>query len=428
MVLPIELGTAAASRVQDAVQGVLIAHDMASNDDQVMAEYVTVMIANSKSMDAIAEELRELVGGELDASVPAQIWARAEAAARESQADMRAASPRARSPSQMQDAEFKERTRARWNDTARPARAERGAERSLHHERELFPAKGRRNAKIERGMHSDAMPAQLSIFGRAGVPDPHAMPFVPEGMPPFSEMMAAMGGPSLFTRLDPMMPNNPPVDLHPTVTNVPRDMAAFPSRPEQRALCRYSVHCTNPLCVYSHPTPANAGNALDERALVLSEEACENGDACTHRECVKSHVSPSVTLIKAKGVAPPPPAARCRFQQQCLNPGCTYTHYDDSGRLTAAPAATQGPCRFSTQCTRPDCHYTHPPRSKTVCRYGDACKRFDCVFTHPRDPPVHATADRLAAFAATHEGKRERILPGESAGQSAGAMSVTNSA
>ena len=43
-------------------------------DDTVMAEYVTVMMANRKGPDMIAEELRELIGGELDASITQKIW------------------------------------------------------------------------------------------------------------------------------------------------------------------------------------------------------------------------------------------------------------------------------------------------------------------------------------------------------------------
>ena len=72
--LTLELGTPDASRVQEAVQRVLVEHDLSSHDDTVMAEYVTVMIANRKGPAMIADELRELVGGDLDASVTRALW------------------------------------------------------------------------------------------------------------------------------------------------------------------------------------------------------------------------------------------------------------------------------------------------------------------------------------------------------------------
>lgn len=42
--LTLELGTPDASRVQEAVQRVLVEHDLSSHDDTVMAEYVLSLI------------------------------------------------------------------------------------------------------------------------------------------------------------------------------------------------------------------------------------------------------------------------------------------------------------------------------------------------------------------------------------------------
>ena len=53
--LELELGTPQASRIQEGVQNVLVEHDLAMKDDTVMAEYVTVMMANRKGPDMIAE-------------------------------------------------------------------------------------------------------------------------------------------------------------------------------------------------------------------------------------------------------------------------------------------------------------------------------------------------------------------------------------
>lgn len=137
-----------------------------------------------------------------------------------------------------------------------------------------------------------------------------------------------------------------------------------------------------------------------------------------------SHVSPAVGFIKARGVVPMPSGMNpslpagvpCKFQQQCLNPACTYVHYDEHGRFVPPPGQTAShtPCRFGTACTRRDCMYMHPPRSGIACRYGDGCTRPNCFYTHPRDGPRRPTSDRLQAFA-NEDPDRERIVPDEQA-------------
>lgn len=426
--LTLELGTPEATRVQDSIQQVLVSHDLATQDDQVMAEYVTVMIANRKGPSMIEEELRDLMGGELDASIAHKIWAQACEVLGVNTPAAPAAPLRARSasppPPSRPDADRTQTSREdRWADTQQvsPIRG-----RARRQERERFPAGGRR--KKEAASQREDAP---SLLARAGVPDPRAAPFTPnDGMPPMPmpmpppfamAMMASMAGqegPSLFARLDPMMPNNPSV---PPVTMAPpprNDPSTFPTKPTQSALCRWSLQCTNPMCPYSHPSPANAGRHGDASALVLREEACEKGGACTDKDCVLSHVSPAVAFATARHETTAQ-ATPCRFQQQCLNPSCTYAHYDANGTLVPPPGqsmpSSSTPCRYGAACTRADCMFSHPsarPRSSVPCRYGDGCTRPDCYFTHPRDGPAKPTSERLQAFAEDVP-DRERIIPGE---------------
>lgn len=369
--LSLELGTPEATRVQDAIQSVLVKHDMASNDDSVMAEYVTVMIANRKGPDMIADELRELMGSELDAGAVDALWA---AACKEIEGDTPSSAPapmhrdRSASPPPRDSAP---RAHDRWEEPQ--------ARKAPRNEREHR----RRNVRAPKEA-SPSKPVTISLLGRAGVPDPRATPFVPSENPavppPFMAMamaaMAGAGAPSLFSRLDPMMPDNGP-PLVTTAPAPPRDSASFPTRPTDEALCRWSLGCTNPLCTYSHPSPANAGKDGDPQALVLRSDACEKGGQCDDKECVLSHVSPAVAFITARGGAPPASAPPCRFQQQCLNPACTYAHYGANGELVPPPGKTSTtPCRFGLGCTRAGCAYLHPTqRSTTACRYGDECTR-----------------------------------------------------
>ena len=176
--LELELGTPQASRIQEGVQNVLVEHDLAMKDDTVMAEYVTVMMANRKGPDMIAEELRELIGGELDASITQKIWKCAcdvlSPPKNHAQERARSASP----PPPPQPESTEQRTKDRWNDQ-KPARA-----------------KKKRNERNDRRENSDEKPASVSILGRAGVPDPRAEPFMP--MPPPLAAMAAMAALSLI--------------------------------------------------------------------------------------------------------------------------------------------------------------------------------------------------------------------------------------
>lgn len=380
--LSLELGTPQATRVQDAIQRVLVDNDMASTDDPVMAEYVTVMIANRKGPEMIAEELRELMGSELDSRMVQTLWYEACKAVEGDKAPTapRPAPPAARERSASPPPRDSDtRAHDRWDEPR--ARAPPRSERE--HGRETK----KRHAKTRKDAASASKPASISLLGRAGIPDPRAAPFVPsESVPPPPLMamaaMAAMAGanaPSLFSRLDPMMPDNgPPVTTSVPVPAPPRDPAAFPTKPTDEALCRWSLACTNPLCTYSHPSPANAGKDGDAQALVLRADACGKGGACDDKECVLSHVSPAVAFISARISAQPPSStAPCRFQQQCLNPACTYAHYNANGEPVPPPGKTAStPCRFGLGCTRSDCLYMHPTqRSATACRYGDACTR-----------------------------------------------------
>jgi hypothetical protein len=64
---------------------------------------------------------------------------------------------------------------------------------------------------------------------------------------------------------------------------------AVPTAPTSPELCKYSLACSNPSCVYSHPSPA----ATPESALVLSTEPCEAMRECKDLDCLKSHISPA---------------------------------------------------------------------------------------------------------------------------------------
>ncbi|EST09404.2 hypothetical protein PSEUBRA_001002 [Kalmanozyma brasiliensis GHG001] len=283
--------------------------------------------------------------------------------------------------------------------------------------RELFPTPNR-NDDPEPPTYEQT--GGISIFGRAGIPDPRAAEFVPSfaAVQPAAEPSivapeaAANGQSSIFSRIDPMLPDNqPPPAAAPESTH----SSDFPTAPTETSICRWNLGCTNPMCPYSHASPSAAGPNGDPNALVLSQQNCRYGAGCTNKDCTRSHVSPAVARIRPRAAAPvsfAPAVAPAPVARQTLSMD------------TALPSqSTSRPCRFGAACTRGDCFFSHPPSrsgpssgvaSSTPCRFGLGCTRADCYFSHPPGQRAIAqggTVNRLAVFAQSDE-QMEIIIPG----------------
>ncbi|SYW78371.1 related to NAB2 - nuclear polyadenylated RNA-binding protein required for nuclear mRNA export [Ustilago bromivora] len=171
-------------------------------------------------------------------------------------------------------------------------------------ERQLFPDSSQRLPAYKSAPASAA--GGVSIFGRAGIPDPRAPAFVPNAsLAPSS----ASNGTSILARIDPMLPNNEPIPLPTTTITTSQHSSDFPTAPTETSTCRWNVGCTNPMCPYSHASPANAGPGGDPNALVLSQQNCRYGAGCTNKDCTRSHVSPAVAKISAHNPPPTAPSA-----------------------------------------------------------------------------------------------------------------------
>lgn len=141
----------------------------------------------------------------------------------------------------------------------------------------------------------------------------------------------------------------------------PAPKEAYPLQPTDTGLCKFSLGCTHPLCVYSHPSPA----ATPQSALVLSTEACEAGKDCKDPECVKSHVSPAqlgtfliLFLIFPNG--------SFRFSLNLI--------FDfDLKKQKATTQRVQGKCSVNSKTVR-----TQPVRSSTRTRRGTQRRRPRC--------------------------------------------------
>lgn len=142
-------------------------------------------------------------------------------------------------------------------------------------------------------------------------------------------------------------------------------------------LCKFGILCSNPMCPFGHPTPAN------EDAKVIELAWCPDNLQCADANCKKAHSS----LSKIKQVAPlgqqkfkaPAPAAprpqeksleQCKFGAHCTNKRCKYRH-----------ARTHVMCREGANCTRIDCFFGHPINED--CKFGVECRNPNCLFRHP---------------------------------------------
>lgn len=470
------LGSEEAKRLQGAIQRDLAHRGWSDADDDVMAEYILVMLANKKTAAQIGNELQELVGAESTEEDGGQVvqafiqgmWEEAgrilsaSSVSGNANGDGRIAEEtevsRRRSPSPVTDASAgpssrgmerrrrsasPEASRAhvaaavdddRWRakrgspiaSTADWGRGERGQVgrgpyRPSGRGRELFDERRQEDSQARwNGSGQDRAPERRelfnqgaapdrpramriqgvsqggegslfqrsinqvhnqqqqqqptrqsgshspSIFARAGVPDPHAAAFVPS----YQQNLAPnYSQPSLLSRIDPMIPDNEPMPSQSGMADA--TITSFPDKPTNASLCRWGTRCTDPSCVYSHPSTAAAsrkqadgpsnnseGAPLDD-PLVLRKEPCRFGSGCTKVDCDFSHVSPAVAFTKAKlerqgGTAAAAAAAAlasftasntetdrsaCRFQQECTNPSCAYVHFDPAtGAVGPSPA------------------------------------------------------------------------------------------
>ncbi|SPO29728.1 related to NAB2 - nuclear polyadenylated RNA-binding protein required for nuclear mRNA export [Ustilago trichophora] len=317
-------------------------------------------------------------------------------------------------------------------------------------ERELFPTS---NEDDNQPPPSYSEQTGVSIFGRAGIPDPRAPAFVPSSAAP-PEPETTQAGPgsaastSIFSRIDPMVPNNPAPAPAPETTTPTAHSSNFPTAPTETSICRWNVGCTNPMCPYSHASPANAGPGGDPNALVLSQQNCRFGARCTNKDCTRSHVSPAVAKIQARSAAPVSFTPSASTSTSAILPASASAAAPAAAATlsmdTALPNQTGSrPCRFGAACTRADCFFSHPPSrtlttstsSNTPCRFGLGCTRPNCFFSHPPGQRASATttatttagarggtAERLHVFAtaAAPDEEMEVIIPGSHSNNNGG--------
>jgi len=157
-----------------------------------------------------------------------------------------------------------------------------------------------------------------------------------------------------------------PVSLAAAPASAPSNGISYPERPGTPTLCKFGMTCTNPICRYSHPSPA----ASVESGLVLSNEACEKGAKCVDKDCTKGHPSPAV--LDPNAVVPTPasstPHRPPSYKSAQYHP---YSSSYNNHKATTSHSSTLGtpagtPCRFGSGCTRASCPFQHPAGRTTL--------------------------------------------------------------
>ncbi|KAJ3345195.1 hypothetical protein HDU91_007440 [Kappamyces sp. JEL0680] len=174
-----------------------------------------------------------------------------------------------------------------------------------------------------------------------------------------------------------------------------REGRSAPSR-QPMAKCSYFPNCAKMDCPFFHPSepcPDGESCTRGSACLFLHSQGdvppaampnCKFGQHCTNPECVYSHPSPAAVLAMAKAAVSA--QIPCRYYPGCLNPACPFLHPvapatgpdeaaaptpNDFGApaptgsdVSGAPQPNMAVCRFDPYCTRFGCYYQHPSRGQ----------------------------------------------------------------
>jgi hypothetical protein len=373
--LGINVDTRESQELQRLVQAELARRRWSEGeDDAVMSEYILVMVANKKTAEQIAAELKELVGdaelseGSSDESsvdsFVSWLWKKGQevitAGVQPGRQGRRSASPSSRpeaSDRYASEGSARQQQSGRWvrdedqaGSTTRRELFDTGKEAgpTLRMDRRAGGVAKRidadRNNAFQRSMdevrrsHATETPT-TSIFARTGVPNPHADDFIPSGSGTTQ---------SLLHRLDPMIPDNGRFEDE----QVQAPPAEYPTAPKEESLCRWGLKCTAPTCVYSHPSSSAVSRLKQsgEEPLVLRPEPCHYQSNCSKPDCEFSHISPAVKFVLVKANR----AAAMAFGTSKL------AQSDGASGATPPMGASSTPCRYGAGCYRQDCHFQHP--------------------------------------------------------------------
>ncbi|KAF8320501.1 hypothetical protein DL93DRAFT_1852722 [Clavulina sp. PMI_390] len=169
------------------------------------------------------------------------------------------------------------------------------------------------------------------------------------GGPPTNAGAHAGGSSSENTTAPPKSSAIPIVALPASAAPPKTPSYTIPEKPGTSELCKFGVKCTNPICRYSHPSPA----ASETSGIVLSDEACPKGNKCDDADCTLGHVSKATLDPNAT-----PPVSSHASPARTVHAKPTFHPYS---KPSFTPTTSTVPCKFGAACTRATCTFQHPP-------------------------------------------------------------------
>ncbi|KAM9960085.1 hypothetical protein ACTFIW_009210 [Dictyostelium discoideum] len=170
--------------------------------------------------------------------------------------------------------------------------------------------------------------------------------------------------------------------LFPNCTYGDKCLYIHPSIP-----CKFGINCTNVDCVYNHPQRPTAPVATPP---AMNEIPCRNGFACPNKKT-------------GCGFYHPPPA--CKFGTSCnMGKACPFGH----GK----------PCLYGLNCVTPNCTFAHHSVDQPIpdCKFGKECTNPKCKFNHTEQREIDKSdmnTDHLSSTLPSTPPKEEPIQTDE---------------
>ncbi|RKP12761.1 hypothetical protein BJ684DRAFT_16787 [Piptocephalis cylindrospora] len=432
-------GSPEAAQLQTLIKGKLVDLGYSGEDDETLAEYVTVMIVNDKSHAQVDEELIDLIGADLYDPGFGQ-WLFSLLATPEPTPSSSAPAP----PSQLEPIKAEPFPQTSTpTPSAPPAPMERVPHHTTHPQESSRLLRGALHDAASRQDQSGGKSVSKGTVQRHSRREIHGTPYGAGNVDParrnrgrdaseddttFSIQLPSQNKKNVYLAKGQSQGTVIPAPSSQTVEGMADSLKRCSFWPNctkghecpyfhPTQLCSLYPMCPNTAetCRFIHPAGSESSSSSTTTFSDTNRTPCRFAEGCTNPRCSFAH--PRGRRLPGSGGASGIP---CRFAGHCTNPSCPFQHQDpgahgphdpsqDIGELLApeasiTPSHPQGgpsrpsatghgkklaiPCREGEACERKaTCIFLHPGETPTTpqvpCRFGAQCTRKDCIYKHP---------------------------------------------
>lgn len=414
----ITLGTPQADALQKAISDKLSMNDIGEND--VLAEFLVVMIANRKEKDQIVAELRDIVGNEMNVH-EFSVWLFTEylpALYAVKTEPMTATTPM---PTTSLTSTVSSRLLNLATKEAELSVRLRQHEANL--QQRLREDSSRKRTNSERGDDGDiddgsgltnmdpTTTTTTRITKRPRPLEASTLPAIKtEDESQTSSAFEAAKRATTFTitinKSQKLVRDEKPVVRCSFWPNCTRDESCNFWHP--RDFCPHFPNCryADNECLFIHPASTHT--------IPMSAIECKFGAFCTRPDCMYAHPSPSFAFppVAPKrynnggSISSKPPV--CRFFPNCRNAHCTFSHPTGSALSSTATSTplNETPCKYVPFCSNPSCPYKHESDTS----------QDNARLVNERKKHISERAFALDLSDSSAENEGEKILPGKKQG------------